>query len=431
MTVKNLPASIGAIVQDGTLIREFQDALSPNLVYRKLYEPESVPTGLGEKFTKTRTALLPVVTAPLAAASYSDQDSGMTPKTAAIEQYTLQIKQYGDTVDTHMLSSDISLASTYLRNAKLLGIQSGMSLDRLARGIMFDAYLGGNSRVTTTAASGTAIDVDDVRGFQFVSVNGVLTPVSGGNPMNITINGVANTVTGVTPGSRNANGQIPGTLTVGTAVAVTAGWAVLAGNRPRITRVGGGATANNITSTDLLTLQSLIDTAAQLRNRAVPAFDDGTYMCALDSLSVAQLFQDTAFRQVYQGQYGSSEYKAGQVFKLAGMTFVETSEAPTMTFGSVTVRMPIVAGAGAGIEGRFAGVGRWLDEFGPGANGAIMMSEDAAVAMIARAPLDRLQQVVSNSWSAILDWTIPTDLGTSFGGSAALYKRAQVIQHGS
>jgi hypothetical protein len=47
----------------------------------------------------------------------------------------------------------------------------------------------------------TSIIVQSVNGFQNVMVNGVLTPVSGGNPLNVTIAGVANTVTGVNVGT--------------------------------------------------------------------------------------------------------------------------------------------------------------------------------------------------------------------------------------
>lgn len=437
MTINNLPASVQAIVQDGTLVREFEDALFPNLVYRRMFEPEEIATGIGETVTKTRTALLPKVTTALAPATNSDLNSGMTPKTPLVEQYSLTLAQYGDTVDTNMLSSIISLASNYLRNAKALGLQAAQSLDGLAARPLFDAYGGGHTMATASDTTTTEVPVDDVRGFLTVVVAGKPVPVSVTNPLAITVDDVANTVTGVDydPDDREDDGfgRIPGTLTVGTEIAtLTQGDVVLASTRPTIMRVGGGSNIDAITGSNLLVLQTFINAAATLRSRGVPKWEDGTYHVGLDPLSMAQLFNDDAFQRIYEANDAKGEaYREGTVTRLAGLTFFETEEAPTHDNGTTTVRMPIVCGAGTGVEGRFAGVGQWLKEFTGGANGMILQTEDPILAMIARAPLDRLQQVVANSWSAIGDWVIPTDINSSIGGSAAAYKRSVLIMHGS
>jgi hypothetical protein len=437
MTIINLPASLVPIVQDGILFRVFQDALIANLVYRQCFTPVTIATGLGEKFTSTKNGLLALATTPISPAAASDLNSGLTPKNRTVEQYTLALNQYGDTADTNLLSNKITLASNFLATVKTQGIQAGMSLDSLARQSLFDAYMGGNSRASSAVASADdEIPVDDVRGFLTKLVNGVPTPVSPSNALAITIGSTNNTVVGVTydPADRNAYGQIPGTLTVGTNATCAAGDAVVAANRPKIIRVGGGATINAVTGSNLVTLQNFIDATAYLHSLGVPPFPDGYYHVPCNYQTIAQLFQDSAFRQAYQSAYDSTEYKEGMVFTLAGCKFLPTQVAQSFVNGSVTVQMPVVCGDEAGLEGRFAGMSDFLNELkGPQKNGLVEYDEEKAVAFITRPPLDRLQQWVSTTWAAVLDWTVATDSGSNgiIGNSSAYYKRAVIIQHGS
>jgi hypothetical protein len=50
------------------------------------------------------------------------------------------------------------------------------------------------------------------------------------------------------------------------------------------------------------------------------------------------------------------------------------------------------------------------------------------IRLVLRAPLDRLQQLNSSSWSISGDWPTPTD-ALAPGGTAA-YRRAAVVVHG-
>ena len=98
----------------------------------------------------------------------------MTPAGWGVEQYTITINHYAATTDLNMVTSRVGIASQFLQNAYVNGEQAARSLDELARNALFSSYFGGNTRVRTTLGSpGTAVSVDDVRGFQNAFVNGV------------------------------------------------------------------------------------------------------------------------------------------------------------------------------------------------------------------------------------------------------------------
>jgi hypothetical protein len=87
-----------------------------------------------------------------------------------------------------MVTSRVGIASQFLLNAAINGEQAARSLDEIARNVLFASYFGGNTRVTTTlAAAGSAIAVDDLRGFQTIFVNGVQTPVSAAAPLSVMV----------------------------------------------------------------------------------------------------------------------------------------------------------------------------------------------------------------------------------------------------
>jgi hypothetical protein len=179
MGINNFPAALQPIIQQGYLEREFESALHSKLGYRDIADREVFAVGIGETLTKTRAGLKPSVTTPLAPATNTNLDNGLTPQYFNIEQYTLSINLYGATTDLNMVTSRVAIASQFLLNAQINGEQARRSLDELARNALFNAYFSGNTRVTQTlSAPGPTISVDDVRGFQNVWVNGVPTPVS-------------------------------------------------------------------------------------------------------------------------------------------------------------------------------------------------------------------------------------------------------------
>jgi hypothetical protein len=200
------------------------------------------------------------VTTPLAAAANTNLDNGLTSSTFAVEQYTISINQYADTIDLNMVTNKVGIVSQFLQNARVNGVQSAQSLDRLARNALFAAYFGGSTRVTVTLGSaGAAVQVDDIRGFYAAPANGVMAAVSGSNTLSVVVGSSTYTLTGavadgvaaaacavagvvqpalMTFSGTNTNtstapGGFSGTLTFSTSVTVanaTAGNTVLAAN---------------------------------------------------------------------------------------------------------------------------------------------------------------------------------------------------------
>ena len=58
---------------------------------------------------------------------------------------------------------------------------------------------------------------------------------------------------------------------------------------------------------DQLDMNTLLNAVSQLRQNAVPEID-GVYNCYLDPVSARQLFNDTAFRQLFQGATSATRW---------------------------------------------------------------------------------------------------------------------------
>src|SRR5271156_4155509 len=188
MGIQNFPAALQPIIMQGYLEREFMQALVSRLGYRACADREDFAVGIGETLTKTRAGLKPTVTVPIAPSTNTNFDNGLTPGNWGVEQYTITINHYAATADLNMVTSRVGIASQFLQNAYANGEQAARSLDELARNALFSSYFGGNTRVRTTLGSaGTAVAVDDIRGFFSAFVNGVQLPVGVLNPLTVTI----------------------------------------------------------------------------------------------------------------------------------------------------------------------------------------------------------------------------------------------------
>ena len=250
MGIQNFPAALQPIIQQNFLEREFQDGLQSVTAFRQIADRETIPNKVGETVTKTRPGLKAPTTTPLSASSNTNLDNGLTPSTWTVEQYVLTMAMYGDTIDLNTVTEKVGIAAQFMQNAKANGIQASQSFDRLARNALFNAYMGGNTRVRTTlGAPAATIAVDDVRGYLngFVNgvyfgggvlVNGVMVPISGTNTLSVTVGSSVYTLTGVAVDGSNvstAPGGISGTLTFSGNVTVadgTAGNAVTSSTAP-------------------------------------------------------------------------------------------------------------------------------------------------------------------------------------------------------
>ena len=438
MGIQNFPAALQPIIQQGFLEREFQSALHSRLGYRACADREEFAVGIGETLTKTRAGLKPSVTTPLTPAANTNLDNGLTPASFGVEQYTITLNFYAATADLNMVTSRVGIASQFLLNAAINGEQAARSLDELARNALFNSYLGGNTRVRVAlTAAGPAVSVDDIRGFGSVFVNGVQTAVSGSNPMTVTVGSNVYSLTGVAADATNvstAPNGISGVLTFASSVTTADGQAgntVTSAIGSAIVRPNSRANTSQIIATDTLDMATLLNAVATLRQNAVPEID-GAYNCYLDPVSAKQLFGDQAFRQLFQGATSTNQvFRRGMVNDFLGLRFVPTTEAFVTANPAVSgglIRRPIVCGQGALIEGDFAGLA--TADVAP--KDSIVSVVDG-VAMVTREPIDRLQQIIAQSWYWIGGFCTPSDTTTNPAtiptATNAAFKRAVMVEH--
>lgn len=456
---QGVPASIINLIQDRTLERVFHDALYPRQLFRGEARPEVWQANLGERMVFTRSGLIRPAITPLI--------PGQDPVPAAYdsEQWDAEARQFGDTIPTHMPTSYVTLASTFLRNTQQLGLGAGQTLDRLVRNRLYAKYLEGEAMVVVAAsAAATQLVVSTLSGFTEQLQNGRLTPVNPANPLPITFSSAepANTVIGFTP-SDPATPLGPGTLSLGVAltgvVALRVG--VFAATRSRRLRVGGGATVDALTSANILKLDDVISAVTRLRTNNVPPHADGYYHVHLSPQGEAEIFQDNHWQRLHQSLPDSVAYRDLAIAQCVGCIFYRNTETPqlaTTTIPLVTdpggaggarlspeigaeltneaalpIQRTIITGGGVIYEkyldeSKFiteAGVTGKIGEFSIINGGVAVMTQ--RIRYILRAPLDLLQQVVSQTWSWSGDFPVPSDQLT---GDTARFKRAVVIEHG-
>ncbi|NHO34262.1 DUF4043 domain-containing protein [Acetobacter fallax] len=430
MAIDNFPAQLQPIIQEGYLAREFSAALQSRIAFRAIADREIFPNRIGESITKTRKGLKAPVTTPMNPTQNTNFDNGLTPSTWSVEQYTLTINQYGDTIDLNVVSEGVGIADQFLANANTNGIQALQSLDRIARNTLFGGgssgvggYMGGNTRVSVTlSASGTQVSVDDIRGFErLLNSSGQVVSVAQSSGMTVTVGSNAYTLVGVGADAVNTStaplGQ-SGKLTFSTSVSVadaTEGNPVVASTAPLVLRPNNKLTTSQLVAPsgnygsstyvagDTLGIQTVLAAVAALRMNNVPTID-GAYHCYLDDQQMLGLFRDGDFKYLYRGAYGSETYRAGSVVELLGVRFIPTTEAPLQaSLGAGVIHRAIVCGQGALIEGDYNGT---LDI--PDSDKALVENVDG-IMMITREPLDRLKQIIAQSWYWIGGFALPTD----------------------
>ena len=437
MPIQNFPAQLQPAIQQGFLAREFQDGLHSRLGFRAIADREPFPNRIGETITKTRKGLKAPVTTPLAPVGNTNFDNGMTPSSWSVEQYTLTINQYGDTVDLNMVQEGVLIAPTFLLNARTNGVQAMQSLDRIARNALYGGqnvpgvggYLGGNTRVRTTLGSaGITVSVDDIRGFaNILNSTGQVVAVGATSGMTVTIGSDAYTLIATTTDGVNvstAPGGVSGSLIFSGNVSVTdgtAGQPVIASTAPLILRPNGRTTTLGLTAPqgtygassyvpgDTLGIQTVLSAVAALRMNNVPTVD-GSYNCYLDDMQLLGMFRDSDFKYLYRGAYGTEAYQAGTIVELLGVRFIPTTEAPQQaSLGAGLIHRAIVLGKGALVEGDYVNTGNM--DIPDVDRSLVEMMDD--VCMVTREPLDRLKQIIAQSWYWIGGYAVPTDATAS------------------
>jgi hypothetical protein len=149
-------------------------------------------------------------------------------------------------------------------------------------------------------------------------------------------------------------------------------------------------------------------------------------------VSARQLFADNDFRQLFIGATSANQvFKRGMINDFLGLRFIPTTEAYVQQSPGVNgafVRRPIICGQGALIEGDFAG----MDETDIAPKDSIISMVDG-VAMVTREPIDRLQQIIAQSWYWIGGFCAPSDTTTTTStvptANTSAFKRAVMVEH--
>lgn len=458
--ILGIPPQILQLVQSGMLERAFHDGLFPKLLFRGLAQAEQWEANTGTEIFMTRPGLLAPITRPIA------PGVDPVPQTVSYEQWIARLDRYAGTIDTHTPTSVVSNADQFQRNIHQLGLQAGQSLNRIPRNALYTAYLSGQTNTTAATASASPnISVASLNGFEDVilqSATGVRPqPVSSGAPLQITIDPAG------TPITRNVIQAIPdnpddpkgpGTLVCSANIGAiyAARTPILSANKPDVLRSGGGFSVDSIATGDILTLQDIINATARLRKANIPAHEDGFYHAQISTDGQSQLFEDPVFRQLNTALPDHTYYQEAFIGTMGGVAFFLNNETPDVqnsgattntgsnaryseNIGAETVNQANVGIGRVLVTGRGAIYEKWLDESRyvteagmTGKEGefqivnAGMEVQTERIRLILRAPINRLQDVVSASWSITTSFPVPSDISS---GGPQRFKRALVIEH--
>ena len=478
---ESLPASLQAILQNGLLDHVFEDALVASFLYDTLADVRPWPGGLGSTSIMTRGGLLTPNTVPITGNDAAVSGYGF-------EQYQLQMNQYGGSIDTNMATSAMALASKFLEDNTKLGIMAAQSLDLVAQASLYGAYSGGNT-YTTGAQSTTYTPVADLTGFGQTLVadsttntnaaegnQGVAVPslvqVSASNPgyfrngvqgiwsytgwQQLGAAGTQGTATNPA-GAGNLSGCVAvsgvlGAMAAGQSIVtcLPACTGVYGGNNvvattysplaPYIVRPNAKTSQWGLQSTDVATLATFRNAVTRLKSQHVPQLK-GAYTAHVTPQTVAELFLDTEFQSAYRGGAATtspvypdnvvgSNIGGDATFlgRLAGIDWIENTVTPVVYNPAAgfqgAIYRNIVVGADALIKGPFQDQAGLLASMTSGST--VEIKELGGVVRILRAPLDRLGQVLSSTWSWIGGYTTGSDILT---GDNAVYKRAVIVEH--
>src|ERR1700735_5668654 len=129
MGIDAFPAALQPIIQQNYLERAFDEALHSELGYREVADREPFAARIGETLTKTRRGLKAPATSPLNPATNTNLDNGLTPTTWTVEQYSVTLNLYADTIDLNTVTSRVGIAEQFIQNAIVNGVQAAQTLD--------------------------------------------------------------------------------------------------------------------------------------------------------------------------------------------------------------------------------------------------------------------------------------------------------------
>lgn len=452
------------LVQENAIQAVFMDGLYPKNLYRMECGAEEWKAQTGDDKLFTGAGLMKTKLRPLR------PGVDPTPGDYNAEQWRATCQKFANTIDTHMPTAIAAAINKLTTDQKRLGENCALTINRLIREKMFNAACAGSTVADGAQNAVTVIKVKRLNGFTRARRPDLSTgspvrydQVSTSNPLPITVYQTAGgalvvNVTAYTPDY--AGDEIgTGTITVDAAVTVADRDAIVASTGTSIVRSGGGNSVGALTpGTDLFKLTDIRSAIARLATMNVPEMSDGTYHVHLDPQSFSQIFADSEFQLLNRGRVDAAPYEDYVVAKLLGCTFIKNNEQP-QTFnvlgadtavynpddpfgaemwstGATTggkVHRPLFIGNESTME-YYVDQNQLLTEAGTSGtvtdgitvnnNGMTFTVENVQVVM--RAPQDRLQEMVAQSWKFEGDWVCRTDGAT---GDGAAIKRLLVVEH--
>lgn len=437
--LENLSGNFQNLIEDQIHIREALDPLYENLRYRAEYEEFYAPGHIGQRFTFTNLDIMDDADDAITPPANSDLDSGMAAATAETpEEFDARLEKYGNTLDTHLLSSSLSLENQYILNMRALGRNAGRSIEKVARRHMFAAYGGGNSYLTANVSNSNSANVANIFGMDWKQVSGVPTAVSASNPLGVTIGSNAVNITAVSGVSIDKNiDWASGTLTLDANVTNVTGDQVLVDTAPRqIDPNGLNQNPYEITTSDDPTLNMILDMVAYLEDDSVPPADmSGYYHFITDPITLAKLQQTQAFREIFRGRGNDDVFTRGAFGAFGNVLFYKSQLAPkatkTVNSGSVSIKHMIAIGEGLGYEARYGDVDKLMSQAQLGGYSLIdqFLDTESWTMFQTRAPLDRHGEVIAQSWKFLGGFALRTDYERT--GQSRNYVRAIVGRVGA
>jgi hypothetical protein len=428
--------------------------------------PHKWPGAIGDQMTFTGKGLLTPDASPLT--------PGIDPSSSAppYEQWSAQLQQYGKpSIDTFMPDSITAIASIFLSNGKTLGLAAAQAINRAVRDRMYNAAESGWTVTSGAYSSVTVIHVQRLQGFTRARNPSLaagspvaFSPVSSTNPLSVTIldagagGPTAYSVIGYTPDA--AGDEVgPGTLTLSAAVNSVASRAyVYSADATDIVRVGGGLQVDALSPASVPTFTDVRSVLTAMRQNNVPRHADGRFHSHLAPVSQARFYDTPEFQRLNTSLPDYYYYRQYALGELLGVLFLDNTECPvpatvvggtTATFdvrdpfapelysnGNATTGTPIYRALFTGQGGineyyldqegliTQAGLNGQVGAFSITNNGIEVFSD--RIKLIIRAPVDKLQQMVTMSWSLFADWPARTDAAT---GDASRYKRFVALLH--
>ncbi len=447
-----------ALQQQGLLERAIHDGLFPALQFRAEAVREEWPANTGTAITMTRPGLLPAVTRPAQAGVDPQAQQGTW------EQWVAYLKRYNGSISVFMPNSAHANFSVFVNQVNMLGLQAGQSLNRLPRNALCKAYLSGQTVTTAAAASAdTTIQVASLNGFRDVLVgngsNVAPAAVSVSTPLSVTITGVtgARFVIAAEPFDAD-DPDGPGMITLSAALGanIAARSPVLAINRPRVIRAGGGNSVDAIGSSDVFTLQDAIAATNWLRRNNVMPHEDGYYHAHISTDGNEQVFADEVYHRLNTAHPDGVRYQEAFIGRIANILFFLNTECPdllnsgtrtatgtnaaysedigaeTTNESGVNIGRIIFTGRGALIERIFdqanyvseAGVTRRIGNLSISYNSMEVNTD--GIRVIFKAPTNKTMDLVSVTWDISTSFTCPSDVRT---GGPERFKRAVIFEH--